>query len=32
MSIRRAILDFLSRKPFSGYELKKFFADSLSFQ
>ncbi len=31
MSIRHAILGFLSWKPFSGYELKKFFADSLSF-
>jgi PadR family transcriptional regulator, regulatory protein AphA len=31
MSIRCAILGFLSWKPFTGYELKKLFADSLSF-
>jgi PadR family transcriptional regulator, regulatory protein AphA len=31
MSIRDAILGFLSWKPFTGYELKKLFADSLSF-
>lgn len=31
MSIRMAILGFLSWKPFTGYELKKLFADSLSF-
>lgn len=31
MSIRYAILGFLSWKPFSGYELKKRFADALSF-
>jgi DNA-binding PadR family transcriptional regulator len=31
MSIRYAILGFLSWKPFTGYELKKFFADALSF-
>lgn len=31
MSIRNAILGFLSWKPFTGYELKKLFADSLSF-
>jgi PadR family transcriptional regulator, regulatory protein AphA len=31
MSIRHAILGFLSWKPFTGYELKKLFADSLSF-
>ncbi len=31
MSIRHAILGFLSWKPFTGYELKKRFADSLSF-
>jgi len=31
MSIRNAILGFLSCKPFTGYELKKLFADSLSF-
>jgi DNA-binding PadR family transcriptional regulator len=31
MSIRSAILGFLSWKPFTGYELKKLFADSLSF-
>jgi len=31
MSIRHAILGFLSWKPFTGYELKKIFADSLSF-
>ncbi|HTX73294.1 MAG TPA: PadR family transcriptional regulator [Rectinemataceae bacterium] len=31
MSIRTAILGFLSWKPFTGYELKKFFADALSF-
>ena len=31
MSIRSAILGFLSWKPFTGYELKKVFADSLSF-
>ena len=31
MSIRQAILGFLSWKPFTGYELKKIFADALSF-
>jgi DNA-binding PadR family transcriptional regulator len=31
MSIRHAILGFLSWKPFTGYELKKLFADSASF-
>jgi PadR family transcriptional regulator, regulatory protein AphA len=31
MSIRYAILGFLSWKPFTGYELKKIFADALSF-
>lgn len=31
MSIRYAILGFLSWKPFTGYELKKRFADALSF-
>lgn len=31
MSIRHAILGFLSWKPLTGYELKKLFADSLSF-
>jgi DNA-binding PadR family transcriptional regulator len=31
LSIRCAILGFLSWKPFTGYELKKLFADSLSF-
>jgi len=31
MSIRHAILGFLSWKPFTGYELKKLFADALSF-
>ncbi len=31
MSIHFAILGFLSWKPFSGYELKKIFADALSF-
>jgi PadR family transcriptional regulator, regulatory protein AphA len=31
MSIRFAILGFLSWKPFTGYELKKIFADALSF-
>lgn len=31
MSIRHAILGFLSWKPFTGYELKKRFADALSF-
>jgi DNA-binding PadR family transcriptional regulator len=31
MSIRHAILGFLSWKPFTGYELKKIFADALSF-
>jgi PadR family transcriptional regulator, regulatory protein AphA len=31
MSIRSAILGFLSWKPFTGYELKKLFADALSF-
>ncbi len=31
MSIRHAILGFLSWKPFTGYELKKLFADSSSF-
>jgi PadR family transcriptional regulator AphA len=31
MSIKQTILGFLSWKPFTGYELKKFFADSLSF-
>jgi DNA-binding PadR family transcriptional regulator len=31
MSIRHAILGFLSWKPFTGYELKRLFADSLSF-
>ncbi|MCX7024236.1 MAG: PadR family transcriptional regulator [Spirochaetes bacterium] len=31
MSIKHAILGFLSWKPFTGYELKKWFADSLSF-
>lgn len=31
MSIRNAILGFLSWKPFTGYELKKIFADALSF-
>ncbi len=31
MSIKHAILGFLSWKPFTGYELKKLFADSLSF-
>jgi PadR family transcriptional regulator, regulatory protein AphA len=31
MSISFAILGFLSWKPFSGYELKKIFADALSF-
>jgi PadR family transcriptional regulator AphA len=31
MSIRYAILGFLSWKPFTGYELKKLFADALSF-
>jgi PadR family transcriptional regulator, regulatory protein AphA len=31
MSIRHAILGFLSWKPFTGYELKGIFADALSF-
>lgn len=31
MSIRHAILGFLSWKPMSGYELKKLFGDALSF-
>jgi PadR family transcriptional regulator, regulatory protein AphA len=31
VSIRHAILGFLSWKPFTGYELKKIFADALSF-
>ena len=31
MSIRASILGFLSWKPFTGYELKKIFANSLSF-
>jgi PadR family transcriptional regulator, regulatory protein AphA len=31
MSIRHAILGFLSWKPFTGYELKKLFGDALSF-
>jgi len=31
MSIRHAILGFLSWKPFTGYELKGLFADALSF-
>jgi DNA-binding PadR family transcriptional regulator len=31
MSIRHAILGFLSWKPFTGYELKKFFSDALTF-
>ncbi|HEY9053605.1 MAG TPA: PadR family transcriptional regulator, partial [Rectinemataceae bacterium] len=31
MSIRHAILGFLSWKPFTGYELKKRFSDALSF-
>ena len=31
MSIRHAILGFLSWKPHTGYELKKIFADALSF-
>jgi PadR family transcriptional regulator, regulatory protein AphA len=31
MSISHAILGFLSWKPFTGYELKKIFADALSF-
>jgi DNA-binding PadR family transcriptional regulator len=31
MSIRYAILGFLSWRPFTGYELKKCFADALSF-
>jgi PadR family transcriptional regulator, regulatory protein AphA len=31
MSIRYAILGFLSWKPYTGYELKKIFADALSF-
>jgi PadR family transcriptional regulator, regulatory protein AphA len=31
MSIEYAILGFLSWKPFTGYELKKIFADALSF-
>ena len=31
MSIRYAILGFLSWKSFTGYELKKLFADALSF-
>jgi PadR family transcriptional regulator, regulatory protein AphA len=31
MSIRHAILGFLSWKPFTGYELKKIFANALSF-
>jgi DNA-binding PadR family transcriptional regulator len=31
MSIRHAILGFLSWKPFTGYELKKLFSDALSF-
>lgn len=31
MSIRHAILGFLSWKPFTGYELKRRFADALSF-
>jgi len=31
MSIRQTILGFLSWKPFTGYELKKFFEDALSF-
>jgi DNA-binding PadR family transcriptional regulator len=31
MSIQSAILGFLSWKPFTGYELKKIFADALSF-
>ncbi len=31
MSIQHAILGFLSWKPHTGYELKKVFADSLSF-
>lgn len=31
MSIRYSILGFLSWKPFTGYELKKIFANTLSF-
>jgi PadR family transcriptional regulator AphA len=31
MSIRHAILGFLSWRPFTGYELKKLFSDALSF-
>lgn len=31
MTIKYAILGFLSWRPFSGYDLKKLFADSLSF-
>jgi PadR family transcriptional regulator AphA len=31
MSIQHAILGFLSWRPFTGYELKKLFADALSF-
>jgi Predicted transcriptional regulators len=31
MSIRHAILGYLSWKPFTGYELKKLFSDALSF-
>jgi PadR family transcriptional regulator, regulatory protein AphA len=31
MAIKYAILGFLSWKPFTGYELKKIFADALSF-
>jgi len=31
MSIRHAILGFLSWKPFTGYELKKLFSDALTF-
>lgn len=31
MSIRHAILGFLGWKPFTGYDLKKRFADALSF-
>lgn len=31
MSIRHAILGFLSWKPMSGYELKRLFGDALSF-
>ncbi|MFZ3110044.1 MAG: hypothetical protein WA234_05080 [Rectinemataceae bacterium] len=31
MSIRYAILGFLSWKPFAGYDLKKLLSNSLSF-